>query len=87
MPTLRLVFHLTLRQVEAFARSVFRLLELDLSGPDPSTLSRRGRSFAGHQPRAARNDRPVHVVLDSTGLQVFGQGEWKAEKHGRTPRA
>ena len=54
--------------------------------PDHSTLSRRGRAFAGRQPRAAKHDGPVHVVLDSSGLQVFGQGEWDAEKHGRTPR-
>ena len=32
------------------------------------------------------HDGPVHVVLDSTGLQVFGQGGWDAEKHGRTPQ-
>ena len=84
--TLRLVFHLALRQAEGFARSVLRLLGLHLSVPDHTTLSRRGRAFAGRQPRAARHDRPVHVVLDSTGLQVFGQGEWNAEKHKRTPR-
>ncbi|NPD69854.1 IS5 family transposase (plasmid) [Lichenicola cladoniae] len=84
--TLRLVFHLALRQAEGFARSVLRLLGLDLCVPDHSTLSRRGRAFARRQPRAGRRDEPVHVVLDSTGLQVFGQGEWDAEKHGRTPR-
>jgi hypothetical protein len=84
--TLRLVFHLALRQVEGFTRSVLRLLGLEIAVPDHSTLSRRGRGFAGRQPRAARHDRPVHVVLDSTGLQVFGQGEWDAEKHGRKPR-
>jgi hypothetical protein len=84
--TLRLVFHLALRQVEGFTRSVLRLLGLEIAVPDHSTLSRRGRGFAGRQPRAARQDRPVHVVLDSTGLQVFGQGEWDAEKHGRKPR-
>ncbi len=84
--TLRLVFHLALRQVEGFAGSVLLLLGLDVRIPDHSTLSRRGRAFAGCQPRAARHDEPVHVVLDSTGLQVFGQGEWDAEKHGRTPR-
>ena len=84
--TLRLVFHLALRQAEGFARSVLGLLGLDLSVPDHSTLSRRSRAFAGRQPRTLRHDRPVHVVLDSTGLQVFGQGEWNAEKHGRTPR-
>ncbi|HXR89361.1 MAG TPA: transposase [Steroidobacteraceae bacterium] len=33
-----------------------------------------------------RHDGPVHLVLDSTGLQLFGQGEWDAEKHGRTRR-
>ena len=68
--TLRLVFHQALRQVDGFARSVLRLLELDLSVPDHSALSRRGRSLAGRQPRAARHDGGVHVVPDSTGLQV-----------------
>jgi hypothetical protein len=28
----------------------------------------------------------MHLVLDSTGLQLFGQGEWDAEKHGRARR-
>ena len=68
------------------ARSVLRLLGLDLSMPDHTTLSRRGRAFAAPQPRAAKRDGPGHVVLDSTSLEIFGQGEWDAEKHGRTPR-
>ena len=58
--TLRLVFHLALRQAEGFARSVLRLLGLDLSVPDHTTLSRRGRAFAGRQPRVARHDESVH---------------------------
>jgi hypothetical protein len=65
--TLRLVFHLALRQVEGFPRSVLRLLGMEIAVPDHSTLSRRGRGFAGRQPRAVRHDSPVHVVLDSTG--------------------
>ena len=84
--TLRLVFRLALRQVEGFTRSVLRLLGIEIAVPDHSALSRRGRGFAGRQPRAVRHDRAVHVVLDSTGLQIFGQGEWDAEKHGRKPR-
>jgi hypothetical protein len=84
--TLRLVFHLALRQAEGFIRSVLHLLGLQVAVPDHSTLSRRGRGFAGRQPRAVRHDGPVHVVLDSTGLQVLGQGEWDAAKHGRKPR-
>ncbi len=80
-------FHLALRQAEAFSRGVLRLLGLALSVPDHSTLSRRGRAFAGRQPRVRAGAGPVHLVLDSTGLELFGQGEWNAEEHGRTPRA
>ena len=86
MLTLRLVFHLVLRQAEAFSRSVLHLLGLALSVPDHSTLSRRGRAFAGRQPRVQASDGPIHLLLDSTGLELFGQGEWDAEKHGRTRR-
>src|SRR6202046_5120772 len=78
--TLRLVFHLALRQVEGFTRSGLRLLGLEIAVPDHSTLSRRGRGFAG---RAAR---PSLLWLDSTSVRVFGQGEWDAEKQGRKPR-
>ena len=85
--TLRLVFRLALRQAEAFSSSLLRLLGLALSVPDHSTLSRRGRAFAGRQPRVRTSTDPVHLVLDSTGLELFGQGEWDAEKHGRTRRA
>src|SRR5947209_3199772 len=84
--TLRLVFHLALRQAEAFARSVLKLLGLELRVPDHSTLSRRGRAFAGRQPRCQANTDPRHLVLDSTGLELFGQGEWDATKHGRARR-
>lgn len=84
--TLRLVFHLALRQAAGFVASVLRLLGAELPVPDHTTLSRRGRAFAGRQPRVARGSGPVHLVLDSTGLQLFGQGEWDAEKHGRQKR-
>ena len=84
--TLRLVFHLALRQAEAFTCSVLRLLGLELAVPDQTTLSRRGRGFAGRRRPAGRHEGPVHLVLDSTGLQLFGQGEWDAARHGRTRR-
>ncbi len=55
--TLRLVFHQALRQAAGLATSVLRLLGLDLTVPDHTTLSRRGRAFAGRQPRV-RAQRP-----------------------------
>jgi hypothetical protein len=84
--TLRLVFHLALRQAEAFSCSVLRLLGMAMSVPDHTMLSRRGQAFAGRQPRVRASKRPVHLVLDSTGLELFGQGEWDAEKRGRARR-
>ncbi len=84
--TLRLVFHLALRQAEGFTASVLRLLGQELRVPDHTTLSRRSRGFAGRQPKVVPNG-PMHLVIDSTGLKLFGQGEWDAEKHGRARRS
>ena len=84
--TLRLVFQLALRQAEGFAGSVLRLLRLELNVPDHTTLSRRSRSFAGRQPRVIPHG-PLHLLIDSTGLKLFGQGEWQEEKHGRARRS
>ncbi len=75
-----------MRQAEGFARGVLALLGLDLAAPDQTALSRRGRAFAGRQPRVRAGTGPVHLVLDSTGLELFGQGEWCAAKHGRLRR-
>ena len=71
--TLRLVFHLALRQAEGFTRSVLRLLGLELSVPDHSTLSRRGWAFAGRHPRVMGGAGAIHLVLDSTGLDCSGR--------------
>jgi Transposase DDE domain len=83
---LRLVFHLALRQAEGFATSVLRLLGQDLRVPDHTTLSRRSRGFAGRRPKVIPHG-PLHLVVDSTGLKLFGQGEWDEEKYGRARRS
>ncbi len=83
---LRLVLHLALRQAEALSRSVLRLLGAAPPVPNHTTLSRRGQAFAGCQPGVPASSAPVHLVLDSTALELFGQGDWNAEKHGRARR-
>jgi hypothetical protein len=84
--TLRTVFRLALRQAEGFACSVLRLLRVELAVPDHSTLSRRGRRFAYDTPRISVGE-PRHLVIDSTGLQLFGRGAWHADKHGESRRS
>jgi hypothetical protein len=82
--TLREVFHLTNREVEGFVSSLFTLLRLALPVPDHTTLSRRGRTLEVALPKQARG--PLHLVLDSSGLKVYGEGEWKVRQHGWSKR-
>ena len=80
--TLRLVFKLPLRQTEGFLNSLFELMGVDLSAPDHTTLSRRGQHLdVVLRPFAV--DEAVHLIVDSTGLSIVGEGEWAAAKHGR----
>ena len=79
--TLRLIFHLPLRQTEGFLTSIFRMLGLDLSVPDHTTLLRRGQHLDLALRRAPAG-ASMHLLVDSTGLSVVGEGEWAAVKHG-----
>src|SRR5215218_3402174 len=82
--TLRAVFRLALRQTEGLIGSILHLLGLDLAVPDHSTLSRRAETL--ELPRLRSGSEPVHLLVDSTGLKLCGQGEWLAEKHGAKKR-
>ena len=79
--TLRLIFHLPLRQTEGFLTSIFGMLGLDLSAPDHTTLSRRGQHL-DLTLRRAPTGAGLHLIVDSTGLSIVGEGEWAAAKHG-----
>src|ERR1039458_1597763 len=79
--TLWVTFHLPLRQTEGFMKSIFALLGVTVSAADHSTLSRRATTLAsvslGRMP-----EWPLHVLIDSTGLKVYGAGAWRQEKGG-----
>jgi IS5 family transposase len=79
--TLRLLFHLPLRQTEGFLHSLFGMMGIDLSAPDHTTLSRRGQYLDLTLDRVSTGKR-VHLIVDSTGLSILGEGEWAAAKHG-----
>lgn len=80
MLTVKEVWHLTNRGVEGFMRSVFELLQLDLLVPDHSTLPKRGKTLK--VTLSKKSPGPLNLVLDSTGLKLYGEGEWKVRKHG-----
>src|SRR5215213_5520008 len=93
--TLRAVFRLGLRQTEGLIGSLMRLLGLDLPVPDHTTLSRRAVTLEVPRPKprgdgagggAGRDTGPMHLLVDSTGLKLYGAGEWLVEKHGTKRR-
>ena len=79
--TLRLLFHLPLRQAEGFLQSLFRTTGIELSAPDHTTLSRRGQ-LLDLTLRRVPTGEGMHLIVDSTGLSIVGEGEWAAAKHG-----
>jgi len=82
---LRLVFHQPLRQTEGMLRSIAEVLKVDITIPDHTTLSRRGGGVTILPTLAGRNE-PLHLLIDSTGLKMYGEGEWLDQQHGLRSR-
>ena len=84
MLTVKEIFHLTNRGVEGFMHSLFQLLNVDLPVPDHSTLSKRGKGLKVNLPKKPAQN--LDIVMDSTGLKIYGEGEWKVRMHGVSKR-
>lgn len=85
MATVKFVFHQAGRQTAGLLASVFELMKIKLPVPDHSTLSRRIAALEVRLPiKASRKAR--HIVCDSTGVKVYGEGEWKVRTHGASKR-
>src|SRR3954464_13520640 len=93
--TFKAVFRLAYRQTEGLIGSVIGLLGLDLAVPDHTTLCRRAETLEVPRPKppgdgaesgARRDTGPMHLLVDSTGLKLYGAGEWLVEKHGTKRR-
>jgi transposase len=80
---LRETYHLPLRSTEGLVSSVLRLMRLALPAPHYSTLCRRARQL---ELSLAVPQKIAHLVIDSTGLKVYGEGEWKVRTHGADRR-
>ena len=83
--TLKVLFQLPLRAAQGMAGSLIRLAGLDWPVPHYSTLSRRQKKLTVVIPYRLRGE-PLHLVIDSTGLKVLGEGEWKVRRHGADRR-
>lgn len=81
----REVFHLPLRQTQGLVRSIIELLQIKLPTPHYSLLSRRARRLEVKL-FPTRPNKIKHLVVDSSGLKVYGEGEWKVRLHGADKR-
>jgi len=82
---LRELFRLPYRQTEGLGRALVKLMQVELAIPDFTSLAKRAAKLGVSLDVAGRRG-PIDVVVDSTGLKVFGEGEWKMRKHGKSKR-
>ena len=83
--TLRELFRLPYRQTEGFGRALAKLMDAGVRIPDYTSLQKRAAKLGvSLDVREAKG--PIDVVVDSTGLKVYGDGEWKVRQHGAGKR-
>lgn len=85
MLELKYLLNLTFRATQGFIQSLFELLNIDLPVPDYSTLSRRLRQLKVEL-NVPKPTESISIAIDSSGLKVYGEGEWKVRVHGHSKR-
>lgn len=84
--TLRTLFRFPLRATQGFLEGLIQLMKLDLKVPCYSQLSRRAGELRIALPQKRKKSGNIDLVIDSTGLKVYGEGEWKMRTHGKQKR-
>ena len=81
----RFFFHLTLRSTEGFIRSLFAMMQITLPVPSYSRISRRMKWLEIDYKKLSHH-KPAHIAIDSTGVKIYGDGEWHVKIHGESKR-
>jgi len=82
---IRSVFHLPLRALQGFLTSLVVILSVGLPIPSYTQICRRAKSL-GQELKMLSRKHVTNIVIDSTGLKVYGEGEWKVRQHGYSKR-
>lgn len=91
MLTLKYLYSLPYRQTQGFTESLLKLMKVERRVPSYTQLQRRSATLevelaAARTTIDANRAEAIHVVVDSTGLKVYGEGEWKVRGHGVSKR-
>lgn len=82
---IKAIYHLPYRQSVGFTQSLLDLLDANVQVPDYTTVCKRNAELAVNLGTSPSDD-PKHIVIDSTGLKIYGEGEWKVRQHGYSKR-
>ena len=82
---LKIQYCLTYRALEGFARSILPSLQKAIRIPTYSLTCKRASSLEAILPKLS-SKTPKVVLIDATGVKVYGEGEWKVKKHGASKR-
>ena len=85
MLIIRAVYHLPLRTLQGFVASLACLMRLSLPVPSYPQICRRAMAL-GQEIKRLSKKRPTDIVFDSSGMKIYGEGEWKVRVHGKTKR-
>jgi hypothetical protein len=77
---LRELFHLPYRQTEGLGRALVKLMEVEVAIPDFTSLAKRAAQLKVSL-EVTPSEGPIDIVIDSTGLKMFGAGEWRAQAY------
>jgi len=82
---LRTVYQLPLRALQGFIESILKLIKVNLHSPHYSLFSKRAAKAASMISKLS-NRKPLEIAIDSSGLKLAGEGEWKVKIHGADKR-
>ena len=83
---IKAVFRVALRALQGLLDSLIKRLGLLIKCPNYSLFSRRAKDLQIPMRRFLKPGENLNIVFDSTGLKVYGEGEWKVRKHGYSKR-
>jgi len=78
---LKSLYRMPYRMLEGFARSLLRLMGVNLPVPHFTRICKRSKRL--DIPTTTRGKKVTDVVIDGSGIKIYGEGEWKVEQHGR----
>jgi hypothetical protein len=85
--TIKAIYRLPYRGLEGFISGLFKLGNCtDKPVPDYTTFCIRASEIDVKVKPSLQSGEPLHLLVDSTGLKIYGEGEWKVRTHGASKR-